>query len=288
MHQIIERQNEDNMLRLQFAARYCYNRAEAINNFIWLFSILSGATYVVLATMPETVQLAVPLALDILAGILEWRFVKNITLASSLRAYFDAYVFDLNWEGIGKIELQTLNERAIRIAERHYNEAQIQMKHCSQDDPPGVRDWYELPPDLPENDVIYECQRQNSWWNQRLWKKRLFRNIILCTIICAVIGIVIGALNKEANIWRLRALICFITILMKLAEFLISNIKYYLLSTKIDAVIENLAESRTTDNTIKLQKMLDDRRAMPVLERNRIHKRFASILSRTYQKTNVY
>lgn len=61
---------------------------------------------------------------------------------------------------------------------------------------------------------------------------------------------------------------------------------YILKSYRIDGIVENLSESRTAENVLKLQSLTDERRGMPVLERNRLHRRRAKRYSEEMQKIN--
>lgn len=55
-----------------------------------------------------------------------------------------------------------------------------------------------------------------------------------------------------------------------------------MVSLKIDGALDVLENSRSDENIKKLQDEIDMRRAMPVLERNYIHKRFAKVYSELY------
>lgn len=70
-------------------------------------------------------------------------------------------------------------------------------------------------------------------------------------------------------------------------ERLIVNIRYYRISLKIDGALDVLSGSRTDENIRKLQAIIDERRAMPVLERNRIHKRRSKEYHELYYDTTI-
>lgn len=204
----------------------------------------------------------------------------NLSLAASFRKYFDAYVLSIGSDAFDRDTKQTLFEKALKLERTHSEEARIQMTHTGRDNPPGVKDWYELPQNILPEDEPYECQRQNCWWNDRLAKTRLLYSII---IFCAVFGILIGV-HSLLELSLLKTLLCCGPIALRLLERVANNIMYILKSYKIDSIVENLSESRTAENVLKLQSLIDERRGMPVLERNRLHRRRAKRYSEEMQK----
>ena len=50
---IQSRQNEKKLLKIQYAARVCYNDAEKMNRFAWLFFLLAAFSVFIPDTLPE-------------------------------------------------------------------------------------------------------------------------------------------------------------------------------------------------------------------------------------------
>lgn len=157
------------------------------------------------------------------------------------------------------------------------------MTNTGRDNPSGVRNWYEFSQPLSEQYAIYECQKQNCWWNKKIMRERIIRTLIgLLVLIPLAIFFLI---EMKAGI----LLVIFSSggLIVKCVERFIVNGRYYMLSLKIDGALDVLTNSRSNENIKNLQAKIDMRRAMPVLERNRIHKRHAKEYSELYHETRT-
>lgn len=283
MQEILNRQDETSMLRLLFASRYYYNVAEILNKCLWWASLLSACTILLPGSIPEWLRLAIPIAIDSICLLFTRIYHRLISLAANMREYFDAYVLNLNLEDIGRLQQQKLNEKASKIVERRKSDANIQMENTGLDDPPGVKRWYDLDREMNEEDAVYECQRQNGWWNSHLAKIRRKKDFIFACVFLVVVAVLVILYRK--CVFRLA--ICLLSMFIKMVDHIVEDIKYYTLSVRIDAVIDNLSRARSADNIIELQKLINKRRAFPVLEHNSIHKNNARRLSELYKTSNV-
>ncbi len=278
---IEKKQNEERMLRYQYAARRYNNSAEKLNDLVWICCIIS----VLIIFLPTNTTwgkffIAVPFFMNIMAAILNWRMTINVSIASALRKYFDAYVLGINIDQFTEPEVQKLEELSIKVSKHSPVKSEEQMSNTSRDYPPGVRNWYEFSQPLSEQDAIYECQKQNCWWNKKMTLKRLiFTGIKLLVLIPFAIFFVIKA---NTNVEIMQVIFSSGGLITKCAERLGANGRYYMLSLKIDGALDILTNSRSVENIKKLQVEIDARRAMPVLEINRIHKRHAKKISELY------
>lgn len=284
MNTIEKRQNEDRMLRYQYTSRSYYNRAETLNDLVWVCCIISWLTIF----LPDsfawgTFFIAVPFFVDIIAAILNWRMTVNVSLASALRKYFDAYVLGFNTDQFTEPEVQELEELSIKSEKHSPEKSKEQMTHTGRDNPPGIRNWYEFSQPLSEQDAIYECQKQNCWWNKKITRERIIRTIIgLSVLLPLAIFLFI-----ETKTGILLVIFSSGGLITKCTERLVANGRYYMLSLKIDGALDVLINSRSDENIKKLQAQIDTRRAMPVLERNRIHKCHAKEYSELYHDTTT-
>lgn len=87
-------------------------------------------------------------------------------------------------------------------------------------------------------------------------------------------------LNIGENI--LRILLCS-GILLKIVERVCTNIKYYIISLQIDAVEKVVSSSKTEPNLLHLQSLIEQRRALPKLKSNFLHRYLANKLSEEYR-----
>jgi len=275
---IEKRQNEERMLRYQFAARVNYNRAEVQNDLVWLCCLISWLT--IFSSSKEILFIAIPFWADMIALVLNWRMTVNVSSASKLRQYFDAYVLSINIDEYSKTELEELEELSFKVMKQYPEKSKEQMTNTGRDDPPGVRNWYEFSQPLSEQDAIYECQKQNCWWNKKITHKRLtYTGIGLLVFILMAIFFIMGT---RTEIEILKILFSSGGLFAKSSERFVANGKYYMVSLKINGALDVLENSRTDESMKKLQEKIDMRRAMPVLERNYTHKRFAKVYSELY------
>lgn len=179
MNAIEKRQNEDRMLRYQYTSRCYYDHAETQNDLVWLCCIISWLTIVLPGSSAWGMFfIAVPFFVDIIAAILNWRMTSNVSWASALRKCFDAYVLGFNTNQFTEFEVRELEELSIKAVKHSPEKSQEQMTNTGRDNPPGVRNWYEFSQPLSEQDAIYECQKQNCWWNKKITRERIIRTVI--------------------------------------------------------------------------------------------------------------
>jgi hypothetical protein len=278
MNAIEKKQNEERMLRYQYASRSYYNRAETLNDLVWVCCILSWLS---IFLSDSSTRGAVSFFLDIIALIVNLRMTADVSAASLLRKYFDAYVLGLDIDQFTKPEVQKLEELSIRAVGHSPGKSKVQMSNTGRDNPPGVRNWYEFSQPLSEQNAIYECQKQNCWWNKKITYKR-----IICTVIEFVVLILLAIFFIKT---KPSVVILFSSgaLILKCVERFVANVRYYTLSLQIDGALDVLTDSRSNENIKNLQGKIDERRAMPVLERNHIHKRHANEYSELYQNTTT-
>lgn len=155
------------MLKYQFTARQKYNQAEKINSALWVISIITT----MLAFFPnlEDISLVTLVLLIVDFAVIVLCCICNYTVqkAADMRAIFDDYVLGFNSLNIDKTKRTRLNETVLKTVQRYDKVAKIQMNNNGNDNPPGVRDWYEFPENFTGQAPILFCQRQNMWWTKK-------------------------------------------------------------------------------------------------------------------------
>lgn len=275
---IKKRQNEDFMLKCQYVSRYFYNKAEILNYVVWGICILSAFTIF----LPDTNSwyiLGLPLLLDIIGCIFESRLEKCVSTAAKLRNYFDAYVLDLNVSTYSDTDIREIKNIIIKIVAKNQNKCNTQISNTGNDTPPGVRDWYEFSHPFSDEAVQFECMEQNCWWDKELSKVDILLHILFGVIILLLMLVFL-----HLKIWKniLRILLCS-GILLKIGERVYTNIKYYILSLQIDAVEKVVSSSKTEPNLLHLQSLIEQRRTLPKLKSNFLHRYLANKLSEEYR-----
>ena len=282
--EIEKRQNEDRMLRYQYASRRYFNRAEKLNDLVWVMCIISWLV-IFLPDIPNTEILVIVISAfaDTVAVIFSGIMANYIASASSLRRYFDAYVLGINIEQFDAPQVQKLEELSLKAINDSPDIAKVEMANTGHDKPNGVRNWYEFTRPLSEEDAVYECQKLNGWWNKKMSGERI-KYTVIRLIIFISLAILLLIITK-ADI--LITILSSIALIIKCIERLVANLRYYKISLEIDGAIDVLTSNRSSENVKEVQAKIDERRAMPVLERNRIHKRRSKEYHQLYHDTNI-
>ena len=92
-NQIINnRQNENLLLKIQYASRRYFNSAEKVNYVSWLLCIVSAIMVFIPDSASKVISLGIPALLEVFAFITAYIFNNKLKKAASLRNYFDSYV----------------------------------------------------------------------------------------------------------------------------------------------------------------------------------------------------
>lgn len=277
---IKQKQNEPFFLKCQFAAKCHFNKAEILNYLVWFCCFLSAITIFIPSTI-NYIIIGIPLLLDILAFIFEYSFEKSVATAAKLRNFFDANVLDINASQYSQADIREIKNIVEEITTKHSKKCAIQISHTGNDTPPGVLDWYEFSHDFSDEDVQYECQQQNCWWSEELSKRRLFCLASTFIIFTTIIVIVCNSLGVADDV--LRIIFCS-GIILKIIERIIQHYNCHKISLYIRGARNLVENSKTLENIQELQRMIEKRRNISVLEINGIHKKLAAKLSQRYRK----
>ena len=282
-NQIINnRQNEDLLLKIQYASRRNFNSAENVNYVSWLLCIASAMMIFVPDSASKIVSMGIPALLEVFALITAFVFSSMLKNAAALRNYFDSHVLMICEDNYTDIRKQKLREIALNIYNRHKKEADINIRNTGRDKPPGVKNWYEFKNSVADLQAQFECQKQNIWWNKKMVKNRMIILPIIWFILIALFVVVFVLFKSDV----LSIIVCALGIVLKVAERIYEHYKYHEISIRIEA-IQSHAERELTAETIKeLQELINERREIPVLEINIIHKLKAKQHSSSYEETS--
>lgn len=280
MKGIRTRQNEDWMLRIQYSARLFFNQAEKLGRYVWVAAFAAELCIFLPESVPLAVQCLLPSLFCLAELVLACCFNRKVEDAARLRNYFDAYVLNLGLSDYKAEEILACKELSMTVSERHSKEADVQMSNSGRDDPPGVKDWYEFGSTIEGDAAVYNCQKQNRWWNNQLATKRIWRSlgsIVFFFVLFAVVAIIF-----PQGVWKVIG--CSVGLALRAAERLWMHVNYYTISRKIDTTVEIMDRKLHKDQLLVLQEMIADRRKIPVLESNRLHKIHATPMSVRYEK----
>ena len=277
-NEILKRQNEEQSLRIQYAARNSFNAAEKYNGWAWLACFIAAFSLVFPDTWPAYVIIGVPIVADIGAAILSFCAETKVKWASMLRKYFDAYVLDLQWTQYSEADRREVLEYTEKICRKRPDDLTIQMANTGYDSPPGLRDWYVFSGYYIGTKAQLECQRQNTWWNKRMVEKRLLLTVILTVFLVLVFWLLSMQYNKLAMVF------CSAGVIIKSAERIVENGRYLSVSKEIDGALKAVEASPSKKGVLLLQELIDKRRSINVLESRHVHEKLAQKLSEMYDR----
>lgn len=275
---IQERQNDEALLKVQYAARVSFNSAEKFNHLAWIACIVSAFSVFLPSSWPMYIINGIPCVADIFAFLFSIITSRKVDQASTLRKYFDSYVLDIQLNQFSESELRKIREQTEKIYLKSPVNAAVQMSNAGSDSPPGVRNWYTFSEFYDGLDAQFECQRQNTWWNSKMVMVRTIATVVLLFVVGSIfITLLLG--NNTLNI-----LLCSAGILIKICERVIENWRYLCISRQIDGSQQTIEVHPTKEGIEKLQSLIDERRAINVLELGWFHNKLANKLSKLYER----
>lgn len=283
MNIITEKQNEPDKLKLQYAARVFYNRAEKCNYIIWVLCILSSVmVFFSNSGTATTFVIVIIFFSDIFAFCLNKYMKKAVIIAADFKKLFDRQVFG---EEIDCINTQNPYEKLTEFKEKLIMEKAIeftvQSANSGADNPPGVKNWYYVDPNTQVDVAIFECQKQNVWWDKKISAyQRLFVTIVV------VLVVIIAILLFRANILSEIVLIIFsqVWLLIKICERILTACNYKKISIEIDTIVNSFVDFSERKGIYNLQSKIEKRREIPLTHINLFHKNVAPQLTDLYLK----
>ncbi len=266
-------QNNTDMLYCQYSAKYYYNKAERYIIVVSICSLLSALCLFIPDSL-DKLGLFFPLVLDLLIYILYSLMEKAVTEAALLRNHFDNAVLGFN-SSTDSRKIQSLISKATA---KKGDTLQIQISNTGNDNPPGVKDWYEFSQDYSDSDIVFECQKQNRWWDKEIHKRSTIILYIILTLVLA--SAILVTIFSHTPLEKICA--CFLGLIIALIPRIIAHRKYNRLSIEIDKTCQLLDISRNKKLIIALQEQIESRRKLPVIELNIVHKKKSKQLSKEY------
>lgn len=278
---IQEHQNSEFALKVQYAARICFNSAEKYSHLTWIACLVSAFSVFFPSGWSIYIINGIPGFADVMAFLFGQLTSRKVSQASMLRKYFDSYVLDIQVDQFSESELREIRECAEKVYKKNSLDGATQMKNTGKDSPPGVRDWYVFQKTYEGIDAKFECQRQNTWWNSKMAKMR----IITTMIGLIIISIIFRSFLLNDSI--IKVLLCSAGIIIRVCERLIENWKYFRISRLIEGAQQAIEVHPTTEGVAKLQNLIDARRSINVLEFGYFHKKLANKLSKLYENISL-
>ncbi len=277
--EILRKQNDEGLLKCQYAARKYYNRAEIMNYLSWALALICS----VLIFIPDSfgvMLLILPAAIDILTLILQYLVEQAVKNGAKIRNFYDAKVLG-TCDSYSSFEEREIWEKANTIANANKKDYDYQSTHNGKHIPPGLKDWYVFPKtySTPE-EAIFECQRQNYWWTDKLYQKRIHYYII-----AAIIFTIIAAIGIHFS--PLKTILSLIGLAVKLCADIRGSLQCSHIMQSIKTITELPSEAINPSVLESLQEKIKKRREIQILEINKLHSKNAYNWSDLYEETTA-
>lgn len=274
--EIIKKQNEAAMLRLQYTARRSYNIAELLSIVSWLLSIVIASSVFVSSDYfkYKSLVLFVLNIVVFILGICTSCCIKN---AGNMRAFFDANVLNLGIKNYSDMDRLRFNSKATKVVKRNSKKSNEQMLNTGFDNPPGVKDWYIFSKSYDDIDAVYSCQRMNIWWVDESYKTELLVRSII-TIAVTIVWLYLCFVFDGNFIENALSS----TLVIKFIEHCYYSALYYGKTMKIMGMVQVIERNITKGNLELLQKEINEARLMNNLGINLVHKLTAKHKSAAY------
>ena len=276
--EILNRENEECMLKIQYAARYYFNLAEKLLYFTWIACIISGLSIFFSYDAPKWAVYGIPFSADILVMVFSYALNAKVQSAARLRNFFDAYVLDINYSRFQGHDIREIKEKAEKVYSRFSTSASIELANTGHENPPGVRDWYTFNEPVSGIKSKYECLYQNTWWDKELQPARL-----TALFIFSIVAVGIYAWFASRN-GIFQSVLCSAGLLGNIYGRFQENYKYTQISNKIDGSMSTIESHLTEENVEVLFNLVGERRHINVLGIGRWHKHVANKLSNLYDR----
>lgn len=260
MNNIAKKQNELEMLRIQYSARHCYNFAGILNRMSWLLCIISSVILnlpCVTDRLPRGVAVIGAIIAIVVIAIDFWK-KHLIRMGAALKKLFDYKLFGFDpLNEINGFSEKSLKISVGKIITRYPKSCQKQISHSGTDKPNGVKDWYnEISPELSSQDAIQKCQRENLHFDTSLVTFTQWIYIaVLVLLFCVLILL-------NFNLSYIDVIIKICSMISLVIKIVTETLSIYKLKITLN-IIKSLSYTNALESQV-IQKMIDERRNVDV------------------------
>lgn len=266
INSISDRQNELDLLQIQFCARHLYDVATILNNIAWLCCIVTTIVLPIISNSLGNLKYVIVVVVNIFAfviGLLSSRFVK-LGAAYKMRFDYKLYQFK-DCKTYHSYTTDHLKQAAAKIINRYKNSYNKAFSHNGTDKPNGVKDWYvEISKEMSRVEAIKKCQKQNSFFDKEIMKIAwwMFVGLVSASLIVFVILNLANTVSETA--------ICILSG-FALIKMIVTEIYYYV---KVYAMyyFEDKVKNEPDVSPILRQKIIDERRKLNLITPKIIYK----------------
>ena len=272
--EINQKQNEEEMLQLQYYARTLYNTAETLFLIKFIVLILN----IILGIISIDIKvIAITTIVLVIIELIENYCIKNATNARNL---FDDILFDFSIQN----DSQYIVEKAYKLCERRKKKYMIQKNNTGNDNPPGVKDWYTKNSGTSREEIIFKCQKENTKWDEKI--TNINKIIVSIIIIIAFITYILINYNNSVK-ELLTGLAIAIELIIELVLLCNSYKKFNENLAKRNHEIDRIEKKNIEINDLEdLQELIKERRILKLIPFNSIHKLISNRMHEVIRKFN--
>ena len=257
MKEISIRQNEPDILILQYLQRKMYDDSKQCWRYSWYvaWTLLVCSLILQVLDLESSGTIIVLIAiLDVSILALEYISDKKMKIGASTKYYIDNILFELS-NAESKYTIKKVRELAIECSQKDNIGYEIQIRNTGKDNPPGLKDWYTVSVSDDMNQAIFMCQEENSWWQSKL--SNLYMKCLLVTIgvLVILIFLILCIFGITVEMFVLL-LLTNLGIVGKAIKDAIAMYKYNIIQVRIHENIEMIKRMDTID--ISLLQLLQD------------------------------
>ncbi len=169
---IKERQNSEEILELQYLAKYSYNMASRYNIWIFVLTIAS-----VLALLANTFWIQIIFTLIIIG--LQILKKRSIDIGALAKSFIDRTLFGLEIR-VSPSQVSELKEKALEVIDKNQEDYNLKKSHDGLSEVRGIRNWYTVG-NKEHEEVVYQCQCENLYWDKRMVK--IYSGVLLILLV---------------------------------------------------------------------------------------------------------
>lgn len=273
--EINRKQNEEEMLQLQYYSRKLYNNSTRV----FIFKIIVLIINIILAVIDKETYFLSTIFFIIFA-LLEMLEIKCVKKAAKARNLFDQILFEFKIPKDNK----KVKERAYKLCKRYENDYYAQRKNTGTDEPPGLRNWYTKNNGKNKNEIIFKCQIENTKWDKKITCIDFI--FFLVTLAIVIFICVFKYYNKTVSELILGILPGF-ELIYEIGKRLYLYYQYNNNLIKRKCLIEEFSDNKIQrKNLDSLQSLIEERRELDLVPLNFIHKRITQTMHDIIRKYN--
>ena len=270
--EISQKQNEEEMLQLQYYSRKLYNNSTRVFTFKIIVIIIN----IILAIMDKA-TIFLSAIFFIIFALLEIKCVKK---AAKARNLFDQILFEFKIPKDNK----KIKERAYKLCKRYEKDYDVQRKNTGTDEPPGLRNWYTKNSGKNKNEIIFKCQIENTKWD----KKITYFDFIFFSVTLVIVFFILVFEYYNKNVSELiSGILLGFELIYEIGKRLYLYYQHNNNLTKRECLIEEFSDNKIQRRNLNsLQFLIEERRELDLVPLNFIHKRITKTMHDIIRKYN--